>query len=352
MEKQLLADYKILLMQWSDRNAFSPDRISAGSGKKVWWYGFCGHEWQASVKNRVSGSGCPYCSGNRVLKGFNDFATKHPKQADEWSQRNTPLTPDAVTERSNKTVWWKCVNGHEWRARVADRSDGHGCPYCAGKILEGFNDLLTTNRSIMMEWSEKNTVDPRMLSAKSRQLVWWKCKDCQREWQARICTKIKGTQCPYCREKNSKARYELLLDNRSYQRSKKYRLPKMAFKFYLRKGGIEYLADDEELIGIPLQFYFPTLRIAVEFTEEKPDSENRKKYEGIKNMLCLRKMVKLIRVIAPDCTEYKNCHCIVRNDDSEETIEEALRLVFKVLKCTIDINISRDIDAIRNYMTK
>ena len=32
---------------------------------------------------------------------------------------------------SNKKVWWKCCNGHEWQATINSRNNGAGCPVCA-----------------------------------------------------------------------------------------------------------------------------------------------------------------------------------------------------------------------------
>ena len=53
--------YPDLVSEWSDRNKIKPDQISYGSNKKVWWKGTCGHEWEAIIKNRSNGSGCPKC---------------------------------------------------------------------------------------------------------------------------------------------------------------------------------------------------------------------------------------------------------------------------------------------------
>ena len=122
-----------LIHEWSERNLpLSPETISYGSHRMVWWKGSCGHEWQAVVKSRSIGrqTGCPYCSGNRVLKGFNDFATRYPEIASEWSEKNAPYTPDQFSAFSNRKMWWKGKCGHEWQALIADRSSGHGCPYC------------------------------------------------------------------------------------------------------------------------------------------------------------------------------------------------------------------------------
>jgi hypothetical protein len=39
----------------------TPDDITPGSNKKVWWQCGRGHEWKASVSNRSRGTGCSFC---------------------------------------------------------------------------------------------------------------------------------------------------------------------------------------------------------------------------------------------------------------------------------------------------
>ena len=52
-----------------------------------------------------------------------------------------------VTVRSKLKRSWKCREGHEWEARVQERTRegrGTGCPYCNGRLpVEGVNDLRT-----------------------------------------------------------------------------------------------------------------------------------------------------------------------------------------------------------------
>ena len=87
-----------LIAEWSDKNLpLTPDRITYGSNKVVWWKGACGHEWKTSVKARSNGENCPICSGARVIEGVNDLATLKPELADEWSSKNDPLKPTMVT---------------------------------------------------------------------------------------------------------------------------------------------------------------------------------------------------------------------------------------------------------------
>ena len=67
MKRILALENPELVLEWSENNELSPMDVTIGSHKKVWWKGKCGHEWEAIIKNRVNGSGCPYCSGNKVL---------------------------------------------------------------------------------------------------------------------------------------------------------------------------------------------------------------------------------------------------------------------------------------------
>lgn len=62
----------------------------------------------------------------------NTLAAQRPELIAEWSEKNTPLTPDKITYGSNKMVWWKGKCGHEWQASVKSRSHGENCPICSG----------------------------------------------------------------------------------------------------------------------------------------------------------------------------------------------------------------------------
>ncbi|WP_243022558.1 zinc-ribbon domain-containing protein [Clostridium sp. AF21-20LB] len=83
-----------------------------------------GHEWEAAVKSRtINRTGCPYCSHNKVLAGFNDLATLLPDIAAEWSDRNYPLLPTQVTVFANRKAWWKCKDcGREWNTLMSRNS--------------------------------------------------------------------------------------------------------------------------------------------------------------------------------------------------------------------------------------
>ena len=200
MNNSLAEVHPELVSEWSEKNLpLTPDDITFGSNKKVWWRGACGHEWQTSVKARSKGEKCPICSGARVIAGINDLSTLKPGLASEWSKKNE-IKPTEVTVGSHKKVIWKCRLGHEWTASVKSRSiNGSGCPYCShNKVLVGFNDLATVASKVADEWSEKNEKKPTEVTAFANRKAWWKCRDCDYEWNTLISTRSGGSKCPCC----------------------------------------------------------------------------------------------------------------------------------------------------------
>jgi len=182
----------------------TPLDITGQSTTKVWWLCSQGHEWQATVnyRNRKSGMmGCAVCAGQKVLIGFNDFATTHPVLASEWHPaKNGTLTPQGVRPGSEKKVWWLDSFGHEWEASLNARTAGSGCPFCSGhKSLTGFNDLATVNSKLASEWhpAKNGTLTPSTVSPGARQKVWWQCPE-GHEWEAGIYSRATGRGCPIC----------------------------------------------------------------------------------------------------------------------------------------------------------
>ena len=203
-ENSLAALYPDIASQWhSIRNGqLRPDMFAPGSQKSVWWLGECGHEWEATIYSRVSGSNCPYCSNRRLLKGYNDLETTNPELIAEWDwERNGLLSPSDVFAGSEIDVWWKCSKGHSWQAYPYRRKSGAGCPICSNQqVLIGYNDLQTTHEELCKEWdyAKNGELTPQHVVAGSAQNVWWKCSVCGHEWQALVATRAKGAGCKKC----------------------------------------------------------------------------------------------------------------------------------------------------------
>ena len=154
--------------------------LSSWSNQKVLWRCDAGHEWWATPANRAHNhSGCPYCSGKKVLQGFNDLMTTHPDIAAQLvdSELATQLSAG-----SNRRVWWRCEQGHQWQTTVLDRCKGRGCPYCANKrVLRGFNDIATTHPMLALQMVDESQA--YQLTAGSGVQVAWRC-DAGHMWMA------------------------------------------------------------------------------------------------------------------------------------------------------------------------
>ena len=203
-----------LLEQWDyEKNApLTPELCTPGAGKKVWWRCSLGHEWQAVVLSRKSGTGCPICKGRQVLSGYNDLATMFPDIAATWHpDKNGELTAEQCPPASSKKVWWQCPVGHSWEAAISSRTrGGSGCPYCSGhRVLEGFNDLASVHKDLLLDWDYTENIDinPSQVTSGSKEKVWWKCHICNHKWQTAIYCRADGSGCPACgRKKISLAR--------------------------------------------------------------------------------------------------------------------------------------------------
>lgn len=204
-ENDLATMYPEVAAQWHpEKNGnLTPQQFLPGSSRSVWWKCQKGHEWSARIKSRVSGTGCPVCTGRRIVEKKNDLASEYPQLAEQWNtKRNGALKPEHVSPGTRKKVWWTCEKGHEWQASVVSRTSlGTGCPVCSGKkVVPGENDLATAYPEIAAQWHpEKNgRQTPQEVSPFSNRKVWWKCA-LGHAYQAVVASRtMGGGDCPYC----------------------------------------------------------------------------------------------------------------------------------------------------------
>ncbi|MCL1882925.1 MAG: zinc-ribbon domain-containing protein, partial [Defluviitaleaceae bacterium] len=190
-----------LSKQWHPikNGKLTPNDVTPGVSKKVWWLCEKEHEWQASVNNRSKGNKCPFCSG-RFASADNSLHTLNPKLSKQWHPtKNGNLTPDDVTIKSSKRVWWLCENHHEWEAVIYSRSDGNGCPFCAGQRLCDSNSLQALNPILSKQWhpTKNNGLTPNNVLPSASKKVWWLCEK-GHEWQATVNKRANGRGCPFC----------------------------------------------------------------------------------------------------------------------------------------------------------
>lgn len=205
-----------LAREWDyDKNTdISPDVVTAGSATRVWWKCAKGHSWITSIANRARGTGCPVCTNRKIVIGENDLAFVRPDLIEEWDyEKNQDIRPYQVTPGSGRKVWWKCREGHSWKAPVSNRAIGQGCPYCINKHLwPGYNDLASCCPDLVAGWDYERNGDltPERVTVSCGKDVWWKCQN-GHSWQASPRDRSKGKGCPYCNGHRVMAGYNDIL---------------------------------------------------------------------------------------------------------------------------------------------
>jgi len=203
-ETDLKTCHPILCGEWDyhKNEQTTPDTVACHSHKHYWWKCSKGHSYQASANHRVRGSGCPYCAGQRPITGVNDLGTLHPLLVCEWDfDKNMLLRPEALSSGSCRSVWWRCENGHSWKAVIHDRVIGRKCPFCSGVLaIPGETDFGAVLPELTVEWdTDRNEgLAPENFKPYSNKAVWWRCKNDHR-WMSTVGARFSGSGCPYCR---------------------------------------------------------------------------------------------------------------------------------------------------------
>lgn len=335
-EVKYLIENTQLMSEWDYKKNkdINPCEITYGSGKKVWWICPKGHSYYAKVSNRTKNkpTGCPICTGKKIVVGVNDLETwcKKNNRLDlikEFDKEKNDFTMQDITSGSGKKVWWLCPKGHSYQTYLTHRTRMNtGCGICSHKKFQkGQNDLLTTHPEIAKEWDyEKNKILPSEVMAGSNIKKYWFICPKGHSYKTTLLGRKKGTNCPIC--------------NREHHIS----FPEKAILYYLKKyiKNIEanYKLKNEQ--NKEIDIYLPDLKIGIEYdggTFHKDVSKDLKK-----DMICKELGIILIRVRETSCPKYKSNSIKYYVDydkiaDLEKVIKKIIQNLNLDLKPKIDI---------------
>ena len=170
-----------LAAEWGPSNGRGPEDFMKSQSLIVYWKcKHCGGEYPYKISLReVGDDSCPYCSGKKVLSGFNSLADTDPELAAEWSSTNE-RGPESYMKTQPTIVLWTCgICGAEYPYKISLRTVGDdSCPYCSGKkVLPGYNSLKALYPDLMEEWDEIDNyliASPDEILPTSRTPVWWR----------------------------------------------------------------------------------------------------------------------------------------------------------------------------------
>lgn len=112
--------------------------------------------------------------------------------AREWHpHENGDLQLADLSDHSGQTPWWKCPQGHEWRAQMQLRMKGTNCPVCSGRQVEPGKSLGSLHPAIASQLHpELSAVDPLTIHPGSNKRLWWRCS-AGHEFQAPVVSRVR-----------------------------------------------------------------------------------------------------------------------------------------------------------------
>lgn len=329
-----------LLKEWDyKKNSLTPEEVTNGSGKKVWWICLkCKNSYEATISGRSSGMGCPYCAGKKVKIGFNDLKTWCEKNnrndlINEFDNEKNDFDITSITVGSGKKIWFMCPNGHSYQTTLNSRiNNGTGCGICSHKVFrKGENDLLTTHPDIAKEWDyAKNKVKPDEVMAGSIKKYWFICPK-GHSYSISLANRKKGQGCPKCNvEKHTS-------------------FPEKAITFYLKKifKEVEESYHNSFLGTKEIDVYLPELKFGVEYDGVAWHKNYKRDLD--KDKECSKNDITLLRIREIGCKEYNSnsikkyiaVHSIQELNDAIIFIFDCLNKKYK-LHLKVDVDVDRD----------
>lgn len=91
---------------------FKPTMITSGTKYKAWFKcDKCNHSYYSFIRKQASGQRCPICAGQKIIPGYNDFATAFPYVMPFWNYTKNSeigIFPDKRSIQSSIKAYWKC----------------------------------------------------------------------------------------------------------------------------------------------------------------------------------------------------------------------------------------------------
>ena len=130
---------------------------------------------------------------------------------------------------------------------------------------------------------------------------------------------------------------------RNFSYTFKRQIPKAATLYYLEKAGEAYIQGDDSIIGVPIGLYLPDRKTAIEFYKPHGNIGISYKEEWVKNDLCRRNHITMIRLLEKKYKDFDNCICLTYLGYSIEILDLLIKQLFSMIRIEEDIDLIRDI---------
>jgi hypothetical protein len=131
--------HPLLAEEWDkEKNLISPNDVTFGSHKKIWWKCEKEHSWLVSVNSRTNNkSRCPYCCG-QLVSDDNRLDLKCPQIIPYWDHSKNKMLPSEISFSSHKKIYLNCqlCNKSHYRSPNWLQYHKNQCSKCSNQVNE------------------------------------------------------------------------------------------------------------------------------------------------------------------------------------------------------------------------
>ena len=285
----------------------------------------CGYKWQANPFDLIYGHGCPRCAG------------KERKTPERFESEIAAANPgieliDSYRNTSTKMLVRCRTCRFEWLASPSTLRVGIGCPSCAGTLKKTHDvfvhQLAQVNPGITVLGEYRN----------NRTKILVRCDRCHHEWSQTPHNLLDArSRCPRCVHSSTSFTEQYIIG------------------FLKQLDGIgEILERDRDVIGMELDVYLPSLRLAFEpgswvWHRSKLETDARKR------SLCAAKDVRLVTIYdevpLDETPQAENVYCVPYDFKINRDRRELQDLLISVTSTAAGVDFCGSVDwqAVEDY---
>ena len=143
--------------------------------------------------------GCPECVDEDRRNSYRKYSLKIniPCVIDMWDYTDNEICLDDAKIYMSRSANFICNNGHRFSRPIKIFAQNQNCPICG-------IDSVARHPKLVRQWDFKKNeqFDINVISVKSSEEVWWRCKKCGYGWQSQIKSRNQSAgHCPCCEER-------------------------------------------------------------------------------------------------------------------------------------------------------
>lgn len=243
----------------------TPRNIALTSGTKYWFKcGKCKHDFDASPSNVSHGYWCRFCANlsrcdnEKCVPCFRKSFASNERAIFWHPTKNGTIRPRDVALNGRGRYWFKCGEcKHDINKSLSYTSENKWCKFCTNQSRCDSTDCkFCFGHSFASHEKEKfwhptknGNIKPRDVALNSHKKYWFKCGECDSDFDSGLNSVCRGTWCKFCKNKTEKKLLDFLMGQ---------------FNHVIYQFKTEWCKNVETNKSFPFDFCIPSHKVIIE----------------------------------------------------------------------------------------